>query len=70
MFAPAGTPAEIISRLNRETRAALDSADVQARMAEFGLEIYRNSPEEFADVVKTDLAKMARLVKQAGIEPQ
>jgi tripartite-type tricarboxylate transporter receptor subunit TctC len=39
-------------------------------MAEFGLEIYGNSPEQFAEVVKTDLARIASLVKRAGIEPQ
>jgi tripartite-type tricarboxylate transporter receptor subunit TctC len=70
LFAPAGTPVEIIRRLNHETRAALNSSDVQAKMAEFGFEIYGNSPEQFSDVVKADLAKMASLVKQAGIEPQ
>ncbi|HEV8108970.1 MAG TPA: tripartite tricarboxylate transporter substrate-binding protein [Burkholderiales bacterium] len=70
LFAPAGTPADIIRRLNQETRAALGSPDVQARMAEFGLEIYGNSPEQFAEVVRTDLAKIASLVKRAGIEPQ
>ena len=70
LFAPAGTPPDIIRRLNQETRAALGSPDVQARMAEFGLEVYGNSPEQFAEVVKTDLAKIASLVKRAGIEPQ
>jgi tripartite-type tricarboxylate transporter receptor subunit TctC len=70
LFAPAGTPADIIRRLNQETRAALGSSDFQARTAEFGLKIYGNSPEQFAEVVKTDLAKIASLVKRAGIEPQ
>jgi tripartite-type tricarboxylate transporter receptor subunit TctC len=70
LFAPTGTPIEIIRRLNHETLTALNSADVQARMAEFGFEIYRNSPEQFSDIVKTDFAKIAVLIKQAGIEPQ
>ena len=70
LLAPAGTPAEIVRRLNQEARAALASADVQARMAEFGLEVYGNSPEQFAEVVRSDLAKIASLVKRAGIEPQ
>jgi tripartite-type tricarboxylate transporter receptor subunit TctC len=70
LFAPAGTPADIVRRLNQETRAALGSPDFQARTAEFGLKIYGNSPEQFAEVVKTDLAKIASLVKRAGIEPQ
>jgi tripartite-type tricarboxylate transporter receptor subunit TctC len=70
LFAPAGTPMEIIRRLNHETVAALNSADVRARMAEFGFEIYGNSPEQFLDVVKADLVKVAGLIKRAGIEPQ
>jgi len=70
LFAPSGTPVEIIRKLNHEVRVALDSADVQARMAEFGLEVYGNSPEQFSEVVKADFAKMARLISQAGIEPQ
>ena len=70
LFAPAGTPVEIIRRLNRETLVALGSADVQARMAEFGFEIYGNSPEQFSDVVKADLVRVASLIKRAGIEPQ
>lgn len=70
LFAPAGTPIEIIRRLNHETLAALNSADVQAKMAEFGFEIYGNSPEQFSDVVKADLVKVASLIKRAGIEPQ
>ena len=70
LFAPAGTPVEIIRRLNHETLVALNSADVQARMAEFGFEIYGNSPEQFSEVVKTDLVRVASLIKRAGIEPQ
>jgi tripartite-type tricarboxylate transporter receptor subunit TctC len=70
LFAPAGTPVEIIRRLNRETLVALNSADVQARMAEFGFEIYGNSPEQFSEVIKTDLVRVASLIKRAGIEPQ
>ena len=70
LFAPAGTPIEIIRRLNRETLVALNSADVQAKMAEFGFEIYGNSPEQFSDVVKADLVRVASLIKRAGIEPQ
>jgi len=70
LFAPAGTPNDIVRVLNRETLVALNSADVQARMAEFGFEIYGNSPEQFSDVIKSELLKMAAIIKRAGIEPQ
>ena len=70
LFAPAGTPSEIIQRLNRETLAVLKSADVQSKMSDFGFEIYGKSSQQFSDVVKADIAKMASLIKQAGIKPQ
>jgi tripartite-type tricarboxylate transporter receptor subunit TctC len=70
LFAPAGTPAEVIRKVNRETLAALQSPDVQAKMAEFGFEIYGGTPEQFSEIVKTDLVKLASLIKRAGIEPQ
>jgi tripartite-type tricarboxylate transporter receptor subunit TctC len=70
LFAPSGTPVEIIRKLNQEAIVALNSADVQAKMSEFGFEIHGTSAEQFSDVVKADFAKMARLIRQAGIEPQ
>jgi len=70
LFAPAGTPNEIIRLLNRETRQALNSADVQAKLAEVGLKTYGDSPEQFSEAIKADLARMASLIKRAGIEPQ
>jgi hypothetical protein len=39
-------------------------------MSDFGFEIYGNSSQQFSDVVKADIAKMASLIKQAGIKPQ
>ena len=70
LFAPAGTPIEIIRRLNHEALVALNSPDVRARLTELGFVIYGSSPEQFSDVVKADLARIASLVKRAGIEPQ
>ena len=70
LFAPAGTPNEIIQRLNQETRGALNSADVQTRMYDSGFEIYGSSSENFSKIVKADVAKMAGLIRHAGIKPQ
>jgi tripartite-type tricarboxylate transporter receptor subunit TctC len=70
LFAPAGTPGEVIRKVNRETLLALQSPDIQAKMAEFGFEIYGGTPEQFSEIVKSDLVKVAGLVKRAGIEPQ
>ena len=70
LFAPTGTPQAIIQRLNHETLAALRSADVHAKLSDFGFEVYGNSPTQFSDVVKTDIVRMAKVIRQAGIQPQ
>ncbi len=71
VVAPAGTPRPIIERLNRETVKALKMPDVIERLAtQGGNELVGNTPEEFAQVIKNDLALYGRIVKEAGIKPQ
>ena len=70
LFAPAGTPPEVVHKLSQETVKALNSPDVQARLAEFGLQSYGNSPEKFAETLRADFAKMAKVIRDAGITLQ
>ena len=70
LFAPAGTPAEIVARLNQEVVKALKSPDVQEAAAGFGFELNGNTPEEFAAAIRTDLAQVSRVIKDAGINPE
>jgi tripartite-type tricarboxylate transporter receptor subunit TctC len=71
VVAPAGTPRPIIERLHRETVKALKMPDVIERLAtQGGNELVGNTPEEFAQVIKSDLALYAKIVKAAGIKPQ
>jgi tripartite-type tricarboxylate transporter receptor subunit TctC len=66
---PAGTPQTIVERLHREVVKALKMPDVIERLAtQGGNELVGNTPEEFARVIKNDLAKYAKLVKEAGIK--
>ncbi len=68
---PAGTPKPIVDLLHREVVEALKKPDVIDRLAtQGGSELVGNTPEEFAQVIKNDLAKYAKLVKAAGIQPQ
>ena len=69
LLAPAGTPPEIIGRLHLETVNALAQPDVRAKYATLGMEPVGNSPAEFAAVIKSDLARWAKVVKEAGIKP-
>lgn len=67
LLAPAGTPAGIVARLNQETVKALNSPDIQERMDAFGFETYGTTPEKFAEIIRSDLSRIAKVVKDAGI---
>ncbi|MGB6102847.1 MAG: tripartite tricarboxylate transporter substrate binding protein [Pusillimonas sp.] len=69
LLAPAGTPADIIDKLNAEIVKILDMPDVKKRLAEQGAKAVSNSPEEFASYIKAELKKWADVVKSSGFEP-
>jgi tripartite-type tricarboxylate transporter receptor subunit TctC len=66
VFAPAGTPRAIITQLNAEIAKALDSTEVQERLAAVGCEPFKSTPEQFAQLVREDLPRWARIVKESG----
>ena len=71
VVAPAGTPRPVIERLNREVVKALKMPDVIERLAtQGGNDLVGNTPEQFAQVIKNDLALYGRIIKAAGIQPQ
>jgi tripartite-type tricarboxylate transporter receptor subunit TctC len=70
LFAPAGTPAGIVALLNREVVKAVKSPDVREAAAGFGFELYGNTPEEFAQAIKSDLARTSKVIRDAGIKPE
>ena len=65
-FAPAGTPADIIGRLNAEVRATLAMPEVRERILATGNEPWWSTAEEFGAFVRTEIAKWARVVKESG----
>jgi len=67
ILAPAGTPREIISKLHGEMVHALAQPEVRGRLAGEGAEVIGSTPEEFAAHIKSELARMGRLVRGAGI---
>ncbi|MBM3358018.1 MAG: tripartite tricarboxylate transporter substrate binding protein [Betaproteobacteria bacterium] len=66
LLAPAKTPRPIIDRLNREFVAALRLPDVKEFLLAQGLEPAPSTPEEFADYIKAEMAKWAKVVKASG----
>ena len=70
MFAPSGTPAAIISRLNQETVRYLNQADVKERFFSAGLEAVGSTPEELAAKMKSEMARLGKVIKDAGIRAE
>ena len=66
VFAPAGTPAPIVARLNSAMTAALRSSEMRERLARMGAEPAPGTPEQFAELLRRELAKYQQIVKFSG----
>lgn len=69
-LAPAGTPKAIVNKLNAEINAALKLPDVRAKLEAAGVEIQGGTPQDYAAVIHSDLAKWGKVVKEAGIKAE
>jgi tripartite-type tricarboxylate transporter receptor subunit TctC len=67
-FAPAKTPRPILDLLNRELVRALTHPEVKERLMNTGFEVGANTPEEFAAMIKADIARTGKLIRDAGIK--
>ena len=71
LVAPAGTPRDILVRLNRAVAVAVSESDLTKRFIERGIELKASaSPEEFGAYIKAEFEKKARLAHEAGIKPE
>ena len=68
-LAPAGTPKAIVDKLNAEINAALKLPDVRSKLEAAGIEIQGGTPQDYAALIKSDLAKWAKVIKAANIQP-
>jgi tripartite-type tricarboxylate transporter receptor subunit TctC len=68
ILAPAGTPKEIVARLNAEMVRIMRSPEVADRFAKAGVEVVASTPEFFGDFVKGEVARWAKVVQDAGIK--
>jgi len=69
-LAPAGTPKAIINKLNAEINAALKLPDVKAKLEAAGIDIQGGTPQDYAALIKSDLAKWSKVIKEANIIPE
>ena len=70
IVAPAGTPPEIVTRLNTELRKIIDSPDIKKMLGRVGFEAFSSSPKEMEDTIKVQLGKWGETIKDAGIHPE
>jgi tripartite-type tricarboxylate transporter receptor subunit TctC len=70
ILAPAGTPKDVVAKLNAEMNKALASADVRQKMLASGIEPAGGSPQDFADFIQSEMVKWSRVAKAANIQPE
>jgi tripartite-type tricarboxylate transporter receptor subunit TctC len=70
LFAPAGTPPEIVKTLNQALREILAEMDVKKRLLELGIEAKASTPDEISARLKSDIEKWRKVIEKAGIQKQ
>jgi tripartite-type tricarboxylate transporter receptor subunit TctC len=70
ILGPAGMPQPIVSQLNKELRRILQLSDVKQQFATLGVDATSSTPEEFAELIKREVAKYEKLTAEIGIEKQ
>lgn len=70
VLAPAGTPREVVARLNAEINRALREPDVAAKLAGAGLEAAGGTPDGFREFIQAEIARWAEVARDARTEPE
>jgi tripartite-type tricarboxylate transporter receptor subunit TctC len=66
VFAPAGTPAPIVERLYTEIARILKTPDIQKRLSDLGLNVSEMTPAQLTALIKTDVPRLGKIVKETG----
>jgi tripartite-type tricarboxylate transporter receptor subunit TctC len=70
LLAPAKTPKAVVDQLSAESARILKLPEVSKRISELGAEPVGSTPEQFAELIKTEIAKWAKVIKDANVELQ
>ena len=70
ILAPSGTPPALITRLNSEINKALGTPDLKERLLQAGIQPLGNTPEQFGSFIRSEATRYAKVIKDAGIQPQ
>lgn len=69
-FVPAGTPRSLVTRMSADVNRIVELADVRERMRSMLFDQRTGTPEQFADLIKSDLAKWGKLIRETGIKAE
>ena len=69
-LAPAKTPASIVNRLNQELLRALDQAEIKEKLLSSGMEAAPTTPKELAAMIKSDIVRLGKVIRDAGIRQE
>ncbi len=70
IVAPAGTPKDVVARLNTDLHKALQDPELRDRLLGQGFEVRNSTPEQLGTYIQAEIAKWAPIVKQAGVKPE
>jgi tripartite-type tricarboxylate transporter receptor subunit TctC len=68
LYAPAGTPREILARLSKEVQAAMDAPDVKQRFNDLGMLPFGSTPERFDQIIKAEHERWTKIVAASGVK--
>ena len=68
LLAPAGTPVPIVSKAYQQAAKIATEPEMKAKLAQLGLDVTSDSPDAFAAIIKADIAKWAKVIKEANIK--
>ncbi len=67
LFAPAGTPQDIVTKVNGDVNRAIQEPEVRARLSQNGMELFGGTPEQFGEFQRAEIAKWTRVVKEGNV---
>ena len=70
LFTPSATPRAVINKLNADAASALNTPDAKEKLLSQGMYVIANSPEDLAALLKTEVPRWAKVVKESGVKPQ
>lgn len=70
LLGPAGMPADLALRIQRDVAKVLAMPDVRSRLVDMGVDVVANPPEEFAAYIRSEIARYAKVIRDVGIKPE